>query len=74
MLSSSHICLLVVENHPVSCQVEPPLLASFELRPILPRKLHGYIVAEEKNAARVSFQAERPIIFFKSPITSLQHE
>ena len=60
MLSSSHICLLVVENHPVSCQVEPPLLASFELRPILPRKLHGYIVAEEKNA--LSSMDENPTI------------
>ena len=31
----THICLLVVEDHPVSCQVESPLLASLELSPIL---------------------------------------
>ena len=31
----THICLLVVEDHPVSCQVEPPLLAPLELGPVL---------------------------------------
>jgi len=45
----THICLLVVEDHPVSCQVKSPLLAALELCPILISK--NFLMFSELRAS-----------------------